>query len=94
MQLDLESFACVEEFAQKFCSRFPSLDILILNAGSLMLERKITGDGLESMMQINCFSPFLLALLLLKSLRKRLVIPTYVKLELTAPFSVRSNEVE
>lgn len=73
MRLDLESFASVREFAQEFNLKFPKLDILLLNAGVMMVERKVTADRWESMMQTNCFSPFLLTLLLLKPLKQRFV---------------------
>ncbi|KAH9245155.1 hypothetical protein BASA81_017377 [Batrachochytrium salamandrivorans] len=71
MQLDLESFAGVRDFAQRFTSRYnQGLDIFIHNAGSLTLKRRVTTDGFESMMQTNCLSPFLLLLLLLPVLKR------------------------
>ncbi|KAH9246579.1 hypothetical protein BASA81_015844 [Batrachochytrium salamandrivorans] len=70
MGLDLESFAGVREFATQFTNKFPVLDVLVHNAGSMTPHHRLTkSDGIESMMQTNCLSPFLLTLLLMKSLR-------------------------
>lgn len=64
--MDLESFKSVRELAAQIIETEPRLNILVCNAGtSEHLNRNITSDGLEKVMQINYFSHFLLTHLLL-----------------------------
>ena len=68
LELDLASFASVRRAAAELLDRTERLDVLINNAGLTLNERRITGDGLETMMQTNHFSHFLLTSLLLPTL--------------------------
>ena len=66
--MDLTSFDSVRRAADELLERTERLDVLINNAGLTLNERRITGDGHETMMQTNHLSPFLLTSLLLPSL--------------------------
>ncbi|KAF9364359.1 hypothetical protein BGX34_001732 [Mortierella sp. NVP85] len=68
--LDLASFASVRHFAQDIVSSFPDgIHTLILNAGLMVFSRQLTEDGHEMNMQVNHLSHFLLAQLLMPTLR-------------------------
>ena len=66
--MDLTSFDSVRDGAAAVSESAPQVDVLINNAGLTLNERRITGDGHETMMQTNHLSPFLLTSLLLPSL--------------------------
>ncbi|PPQ75675.1 hypothetical protein CVT26_001853 [Gymnopilus dilepis] len=67
--LDLQSFASVKSFAEKFEEEGNRLDILVENAGTLPTNKlKFTADGWETSVQTNDLSTSLLALLLLPRL--------------------------
>ena len=66
--MDLTSFDSVREGAAAATELAPRIDVLINNAGLTLNERRITGDGHETMMQTNHFSPVLLTSLLLPTL--------------------------
>ncbi|KAF9437763.1 hypothetical protein BGZ76_011221 [Entomortierella beljakovae] len=69
--LELASFASVHQFAKDIISSFPDgINTLILNAGLMVFSRKLTDDNFETNLQVNHLSQFLLAHLLLPSLRK------------------------
>lgn len=70
MELDLASLASVRLFAEEFKKRYTQLDILINNAGLMKGSRAETRDGLELLMGVNHFGPFLLTLLLLDLLKQ------------------------
>jgi NAD(P)-dependent dehydrogenase (short-subunit alcohol dehydrogenase family) len=64
MDLDLASFASVREFATKYSAAHPSLDVLVNNAGLMLTQHRVTGDGNEMTFQVNHLGPFLLTNLL------------------------------
>ncbi|RUS33224.1 hypothetical protein BC938DRAFT_472513 [Jimgerdemannia flammicorona] len=68
--LDLSSFASIHAFAERFGKEHEKLDLLINNAGLVMMEKAITGDGIEMTLQVNHLSPLLLTNLLLPQLRR------------------------
>ena len=70
IQLDLSDLSSVRNFAKSFKSKYSRLDILINNAGIISVKRKLTRDGLESVMTTNYFGPFLLTNLLLDVLQE------------------------
>ena len=45
MQLDLCSFASVRAFAAAVARRERKVDVLLCNAGAMMMQQKLTGDG-------------------------------------------------
>nr|XP_049701615.1 retinol dehydrogenase 12-like [Helicoverpa armigera] len=67
--LDLARFSSVRQFAEDFNSTYDRLDILVNNAGCGGLKCKLTGDGVDVVMQVNYFGPFLLTNLLLDKLK-------------------------
>lgn len=69
MLVDLNSLASVREFAQQFIALHRPLHLLVNNAGIMISERRQTDDGFEAHYGVNYLSHFLLANLLLDSLR-------------------------
>jgi len=68
-RVDFASFASVRAMAARILERHPKIAILVNNAGMVMGRRKISEDGLESILQINHLSPFLLTELLLPAIK-------------------------
>ena len=62
--LDLASFASVQEAASDALARLDRIDVLINNAGVNLSRYELTGDGIETTMQVNHFGHFLLTSLL------------------------------
>lgn len=70
-KLDLSSFASVREFARQVNSEEERLDVLIHNAGTAQLFKKmVTEDGVEMTMATNQYGPFLLTHLLIDLLKR------------------------
>jgi len=69
MTVELGDFASVRQFAEAFKQKYQRLDILVLNAGLVSKEYKENQDGLEIMFAVNHLGHFLLANLLLDTLR-------------------------
>lgn len=70
MLCDLGSLDSIRRFAHSFNERFDTLDVLINNAGVVMVKRKETSDGFEQSIGINHLGHFLLTLLLIPPLRR------------------------
>lgn len=71
MPLNLESLESVNDFAKEFLKENEKLDILVLNAGIMMLQqRELTLEGQEKQFGTNHLGHFLLTNLLLEPLRK------------------------
>jgi len=69
--LDLASFESVKSFASSVASAHSKIDVLVLNAGMHGNEAAIlTADGVEEVYQTNFLSHYLLANLLLPTLRQ------------------------
>lgn len=68
IDLDLASRESIENCAKTFLEVYPSLDILINNAGLMSNEQVITADGFELQFAVNALSPFQLTLELLPAL--------------------------
>ena len=68
MLADLSSQAAIRELAREFRARHASLDVLINNAGGMLMERRTTVDGLEATFATNHLGYFLLTNLLLPAL--------------------------
>lgn len=63
--LDLGSFNSVRKFANDIIKNEKKLDILINNAGISFGHDKMSEDGINLLMQVNYFGPFLLTHLLI-----------------------------
>jgi NAD(P)-dependent dehydrogenase (short-subunit alcohol dehydrogenase family) len=66
---DLSVQAAVRRVAAEFAARYARLHVLINNAGVLLPNRLVTGDGLEHTLAVNYLAPFLLTNLLLDRLK-------------------------
>ncbi|XP_048193533.1 dehydrogenase/reductase SDR family member on chromosome X [Perognathus longimembris pacificus] len=69
LYLDLASQHSVRRFARDFRARGTRLDVLVNNAGVMMVPRRTTPDGLEEHFGLNYLGHFLLTRLLLGPLR-------------------------
>jgi NAD(P)-dependent dehydrogenase (short-subunit alcohol dehydrogenase family) len=67
---DLASQAAIRKAVREFKQKFPSLRILINNAGIITRERILTSDGMETQLAINHLAPFLLTNLLLDTIKR------------------------
>jgi NAD(P)-dependent dehydrogenase (short-subunit alcohol dehydrogenase family) len=61
---DFASLAEVRRLAGEVLERCPQLHLLVNNAGVVVLRRRSTADGFESMFAVNHLAPFLFTLLL------------------------------
>ena len=66
---DLSVQADVRRAAAEFAARYSRLHVLINNAGVILPNRVVTGDGLESTLAVNYLAPFLLTNLLRDGLK-------------------------
>jgi retinol dehydrogenase-12 len=69
MALDLASLASIREFAAEVGRRVDRLDVLLNNAGAVLLQRQVTADGFERTFGVNHLGHFMLTDLLLDQLR-------------------------
>lgn len=69
VSLDLASLASVRRAAAEVLNRYPTLDVLINNAGLANVPREVSKDGFEMTFAVNHLGPFLLTNLLLPALR-------------------------
>jgi NAD(P)-dependent dehydrogenase (short-subunit alcohol dehydrogenase family) len=65
---DLSSQRQIRRLAEEFRARFARLDVLVNNAGSYFMRRRLTADGLEMTFALNHLAYFLLTNLLLDRL--------------------------
>ena len=66
---DLSSQQAIRQLVETFKARYQRLDVLINNAGALMLSRQKSVDGIEMTLALNHLSYFLLTTLLLDLLK-------------------------
>ena len=69
LEADLASQASVRRLAAEALARYPSIDVLVNNAGAVNVSRHLTVDGVELTWAVNHLAPFLLTTLLLDRLR-------------------------
>jgi len=69
MQADLSSQAEIRQLVQCFKSRHQRLDVLVNNAGAMFAQRQESVDGIEMTLALNYLGYFLLANLLLDTLK-------------------------
>ncbi|MCG3259873.1 MAG: SDR family NAD(P)-dependent oxidoreductase, partial [Candidatus Heimdallarchaeota archaeon] len=70
MQLDLANLESVKKFASEFKEKYDRLDVLVNNAGIMMVPYQKTADGFESQIGTNHFGHFALTGLLYDLLMK------------------------
>ncbi len=70
LNCDLSSLASVKKLAESFNSKYKQLDVLINNAGIMLMKRFTTVDGFEKTFGVNHLSHFLLSHLLLDKLKQ------------------------
>ncbi|KAL4232547.1 hypothetical protein ACF0H5_007238 [Mactra antiquata] len=70
MKLDLSSFQSTKDFVQEYKDSGRSIDGIVCNAGISKAKPVETGDGFESMLQVNYLSHFLMIGLFLPMLKK------------------------
>lgn len=68
-QLDTSSVKSVESFARAVAKEYPSIDLLVNNAGIMFGDHSVTVDGFESQLATNYLGHFLLTHLLLPNLK-------------------------
>lgn len=68
MLCDLGSLSSIREFAKAFTARYDKLDVLLNNAGVVMIKRQETESGFEMDLGVNHLGHFLLTNLLLDPL--------------------------
>jgi NAD(P)-dependent dehydrogenase (short-subunit alcohol dehydrogenase family) len=66
---DLSVQAEVRTLAEQVQERYQRLDVLVNNAGTFQLRRRVSEDGIEMTWAVNMLAPFLLTNLLLDALR-------------------------
>jgi NAD(P)-dependent dehydrogenase (short-subunit alcohol dehydrogenase family) len=69
MALDLADFASIRNFASELLARTDRIDVLIDNAGLILLSRRVTVDGFEMTFGVNHLGHFLLTNLLLDRIK-------------------------
>ncbi|KAG2634618.1 hypothetical protein PVAP13_2NG174300 [Panicum virgatum] len=85
-QLDLASYKSIEKFGTSLkqwiqeTSSEPAVQLLINNAGILAKSHRVTGDGLDEMIQTNYIGPFILTSILLPLLKSSSVPSRVVNL--------------
>uniref|UniRef100_A0A093UZ97 WW domain-containing oxidoreductase n=1 Tax=Talaromyces marneffei PM1 TaxID=1077442 RepID=A0A093UZ97_TALMA len=67
--LDLDDYKSVIKFSEHVKKEAPALDVLVCNAGMAQMVFKMSVTGHEQIMQVNCWSNFLLVLELLPVLQ-------------------------
>jgi NAD(P)-dependent dehydrogenase (short-subunit alcohol dehydrogenase family) len=70
IQLDLSSLDQVNQAADEIIARYPSLDVLINNAGLFAQSKQLTEDGFEQQFGVNYLGHFLLTQRLLPVLQQ------------------------
>ncbi len=69
LHADLSSLTSVRALANEALERYPTIDVLINNAGAIFERRELTADGIERTWALNHLAPFLLTTMLLDRLK-------------------------
>ncbi len=69
LHADLSSQASVRALAAEVLERYPTIEVLVNNAGAIFATRRLTVDGVEQTWAVNHLAPFLLTTLLLDRLK-------------------------
>jgi NAD(P)-dependent dehydrogenase (short-subunit alcohol dehydrogenase family) len=71
LQLDLSKPSSINQFVNQINSDYSEIDVLYNNAGLIYRDFELTEEGYESMIAVNYFGSFRLALMLLENLHRR-----------------------
>ena len=71
LELDLSKPSSINQFVNQINSNYSEIDVLYNNAGLIYRNFELTQEGYESMIAVNYFGSFRLALMLLENLHRR-----------------------
>ena len=71
LELDLSKSSSINQFVNQINSDYSEIDVLYNNAGLIYRDFELTEEGYESMIAVNYFGSFRLALMLLENLHRR-----------------------
>jgi NAD(P)-dependent dehydrogenase (short-subunit alcohol dehydrogenase family) len=71
LELDLSKPSSINQFVNQINSDYSEIDVLYNNAGLIYRDFELTEEGYESMIAVNYFGSFRLALMLLENLHRR-----------------------
>jgi NAD(P)-dependent dehydrogenase (short-subunit alcohol dehydrogenase family) len=71
LELDLSKPSSINQFVNQINSEYSEIDVLYNNAGLIYRDFELTDEGYESMIAVNYFGSFRLALMLLENLHRR-----------------------
>ena len=71
LELDLSRPSSISQFVNQINSDYSEIDVLYNNAGLIYRDFELTEEGYESMLSVNYFGAYRLALMLLENLHRR-----------------------
>ena len=93
LELDLSNPSSINQFVNQINSDYSEIDVLYNNAGLIYRDFELTEEGYESMIAVNYFGSFRLALMLLENLHRssgRIVQVTSLSMYLARTFNLSS----
>ena len=93
LELDLSKPSSINQFVNQINSDYSEIDVLYNNAGLIYRDFELTVEGYESMIAVNYFGSFRLALMLLENLHRssgRIVQVTSLSMYLARTFNLSS----
>ena len=93
LKLDLSKPSSINQFVNQINSDYSEIDVLYNNAGLIYRDFDLTEEGYESMIAVNYFGSFRLALMLLENLHRssgRIVQVTSLSMYLARTFNLSS----
>ena len=93
LELDLSKPSSINQFVNQINSDYSEIDVLYNNAGLIYRDFELTEEGYESMIAVNYFGSFRLALMLLENLHRssgRIVQVTSLSMYLARTFNLSS----
>ena len=91
LELDLSKPSSINQFVNQINSDYSEIDVLYNNAGLIYRDFELTEEGYESMIAVNYFGSFRLALMLLENLHRssgRIVQVTSLSMYLARTFNL------
>jgi NAD(P)-dependent dehydrogenase (short-subunit alcohol dehydrogenase family) len=91
LELDLSKPSSINQFVNQINSEYSEIDVLYNNAGLIYRDFELTEEGYESMIAVNYFGSFRLALMLLENLNRssgRIVKVTSLSMYLARIFNL------